>query len=205
MGQQKKTTKVLTHKKKNWIIISERRTGVDERELTKAQVELKSTTKEVKQVKVELESTRKELIEVKAELESTRNEVTQVKVDLEWTSNALNKVKVELDTTSEQINILRKEMIEKDNTCRKETNQNRVDVGAVREELNKLKKEDKLHAQIMQNHREVGRNYGYSIGVSGTINVVISCMEEIQFLCVTCQDKALKKSMVEDIQHFLDS
>lgn len=40
-----------------------------------------------------------------------------------------------------------------------------------------LSTEDKLHAQIMQNHREVGRNYGYSLGVSGTIDVVISCME----------------------------
>lgn len=32
-----------------------------------------------------------------------------------------------------------------------------------------------LHAEIMQNHQVIGKNYGYSDGVSATINVVISC------------------------------
>ncbi|VDI53070.1 Hypothetical predicted protein [Mytilus galloprovincialis] len=109
-------------------------------EFKQVKVDLESTKIELKQVKVDLESTKNDLKQVKVDLKSTKNELQQVYVDLESTRNALEQIKVELVSTREQINILRKEMMEKDNVHRKETDQIRADVNALRKEIKKIKK-----------------------------------------------------------------
>ncbi|XP_063434264.1 multimerin-2-like [Mytilus trossulus] len=102
--------------------------------------ELLKHRNEIENGKKELKSTRIALTEVKVELESTIKELNQMHVQLESKSNVLKQVEEELKSTREQNNLLRKEMIEADNSSRAKVDQNKADVAGLRKDLNEIKK-----------------------------------------------------------------